>query len=38
MSDLRTAWIIFKLKVVRFLLAPILKLHIRRELKRRGQK
>jgi hypothetical protein len=37
MSKWKTAWIIMKLKVVRMLLAPILKLHIWLELKGKGQ-
>jgi hypothetical protein len=36
MSNLHIAWTIFKLKVVRVLLKPILRLHIWAELRKRG--
>jgi hypothetical protein len=36
-SRIRTAWTIWKLNAVRRLLRPIMRWHIKRELKRRGQ-
>ncbi len=36
MSRIRVAWTIFKLKVVRFFLARLMRLHLWHELRRRG--